>query len=233
MMSEMKVIQNKKFEDFYDADSGEIFENIQFEKCDFNYCNISQTENPYYRTTIKNIVMKKCSLTSCSIGSAIVEDCLFDNNRNNGLLQIRGALFNQVKIKGKIGRLMIRNEILSNNKEVVEAFKLENKEYYASIDWALDISEAEPLELDIKGIPCDLIKINPSTQAIVRKKNVPKEWKEIKFNDGVIKIILMRLMEESEYEDIVIVAPNRDKKSFNNMRKDIELLRKLGIADRK
>lgn len=226
----MKELSKEKFEEFYDGDSGEVFGELVFNKCEFSYCNLSQTKNPFNRTTVRNILLKNCVATQSSIGCAALENVTVDGLRMNGLLQIWGAVFSQVRLVGKLGKIMITNGVAGTDEEVSSAFLEENKAYYSSVDWALDISEGEFLELDIRGIPSDLIKIDSSTQAILRKKNVPDNWREIELNNPRTKLRLKKLVEWG-WDDCVYVAPKRDKKNFESMLQDVKLLRELGIAD--
>ena len=106
--------------------------------------------------------------------------------------------------------------------------------FYAATDWALDISEAEVLELEIEGVPADLIRRDPATQAIVRRGTVAgTSWQHAvpAWNEHWSTVIEMALDEESD-DDIVLVAQKAAKrKKFQTLVDGIENLRDLGIAE--
>ncbi len=225
----MKEYKNEIFEEFYDENSNEIFENISFQKCQFNYCEISQADNPFYRTTVKNINLFDCSLKGGSIGCSIIQEVTINNLKNTGLFQTWGAVFNQVILKGRIGKIMITNSINNSDPDIEKAFEEENKQFYSTIDWALDISMGEFIELDIRGIPADLIKINRENQAIIRKVNIPENLGDLNFKSRITPITLGRVL-RMNMDDYVYVAPKRSKE-YENILEDIHILRKNGIAD--
>ena len=107
--------------------------------------------------------------------------------------------------------------------------------FYAATDWALYISRAEVLELEIEGVPADLIRRDPATQAIVRRRTVAgTSWQDTipPWNEHWSAVIEMALDEESD-DDIVLVAPKAaKKKKFQRLLDGIENLRDLGIAER-
>lgn len=216
------------FEEFYDEDSREVFEDILFERCQFNYCNLSQTENPFNRTTLRNIIMKNCTSRGGSLGCAILDEITVENFANTGLLQTWGAVFKHVTLKGRLGRVMLTNSFKNSDSNVELAFQEENKEFYSNIDWALDISEGEFVEIDMRGIPSELIRLDLGTQAIIKRDNIPEDWRKIKFNSRVTPTILGAIL-QLNLLDYVYVAPKRAK-DFDIRLKDLKILRETGIA---
>jgi len=226
----MIEFKNKTYEEFFDEDSSEFYENISFIKCQFNYCDISQMDNPKFRSTIKNVILKNCSSKGGSIGCSVLDNVIIENFKNSGLIQTWGAVFKHVVMKGKLGKIMITDSYNSNNPYIDKAFEEENKLFYSNIDWALDISEGEFIELDIRGIPSNLIKIDNKTQGIIQKDNIPDNWRNINFNDRVTKAAIDIIL-ELNLSDYVYVAPKRAK-NFDAMIKDLETLREYGIVDK-
>ncbi len=105
-----------------------------------------------------------------------------------------------------------------------------NAAYYESVDWALDISRAESVELQLRGIPAELIRRDPETQVVVtRKAAMAGEWRELKsVQDSVYCFSLDRMLKQGA-EDIVLVADKRAR-DFKQSYAAIHDLRAAGIA---
>src|SRR5713226_8480986 len=153
-----KVFENQTFERFYDQDSSKTFADLEFRKCRFSNCAISIIRNPALRSTVRNVKLIDCEmLVACALQAAIVEDVLVDGLKTPHPVHTWGAVFKHVTLRGKIGRVMTSPRVLISRDEpdVERAFAEANAAYYATVDWALDIREAEVQEIDIRGVPGD------------------------------------------------------------------------------
>lgn len=227
----MKEIQNESFTYFFDEDSSATFEDIEFRNCSFENCYISQNTSPLSRTLVRNVNLIDCVSKNCDTGTAILENIIINNLRTPGLIKISGSVFNRVVLKGKIGQIMIKNKVSSMyDDDEADAFLKENKDYYSKIDWALDISDAEFIECDIRDIPSELIKRDPKTQKVVYRKKVEGiNLKKIKLNRRYFLIAIQNMLEFG-YDDTVLVAP-KQAKDFSELLEDLQLLDELGITD--
>ncbi len=64
--------------------------------------------------------------------------------------------------------------------EEQRAFDLANEDYYATVDWALDISEGEFEECELQRIAAHLIRRDPQTQVVVRReKAMQGKWRDL------------------------------------------------------
>lgn len=232
----MKKIKGQIFEQLIDRNSGNIFEDIEFEECTFINCALSVTENAQNRSTVKNINLKNCTVKRCSIYSAIIEEVTIDNLPKSTFLQCWGTLFKHVKIKGKVNRLMLSPLVFpgSLSSEKQRIFDNQAREYYTTVDWALDISEAEFPECDIRSVPAALIIRDPETQFIIRReKLLDGKWKQIDLSDTywgtAIELFLGRDYEGFS-EDLLLVAPKAHK-NFKKYFEKLQILAKEGIAE--
>lgn len=233
----MQIFQDQTFHRFVDDDSAALFSDIEFRRCHFKGCLVSITNKPNLRSTIRNVSVIDCTENGGSIGTAIVEDVLVQHLKAPGLFQTFGAVFNRVVLHGRFERLMITNDVLpsvlmdeEDRQREIDAFRLANAEYYRNVDWALDISQGEFKEFEIRGIPSWLIRRDPETQVVVTKKRLLEgdDWRELAF-DGPWHVGFHLLL-DSPCEDTIVIAPKRHRK-FPLYMADLELLREAGIAE--
>jgi hypothetical protein len=110
------------------------------------------------------------------------------------------------------------------------AFDEANAEYYRHVDWALDISEGEFKDLELRGVPARLIRRDPETQVLItRKVALQGPWRDLDFRSNVTPACISLFLGRDE-PDYVLVAPKRSRR-FRDCVADIELLRKAGIAE--
>lgn len=227
----MRVYNNALIEDFIDEDSSEIYENMQFTRCTFDGCLVSQTNNPLYRSVMRNMTFNNCLLyRNCNTGCGILENITIENLRTNGLIRIQSSVFKHVTIKGNIGKIMINNLHWSFDDLVLKSFERENEEYYRKVDWALDISEAKFLEVDIRGIPAHLIKRDLRTQKIItRDKALTIDWDKVKLKNRIFAISISSFLDRED-KDLILIAPKRSNK-FEDLVYDLRILEEAGYLE--
>lgn len=105
-----------------------------------------------------------------------------------------------------------------------------NREYYKTIDWALDISKAEFIESDFRGIPSKLIRHDPETQIVVtRKKALEGEWRKLDLSATYWPAYLEYIIKHNE-EDVMMAAPKAHPR-FWALLDGLKKLREAGIAE--
>jgi hypothetical protein len=162
----------------------------------------------------------------------IVEDVVVDHLRIENELHTWGAVFRHVTLRGRIGRVMIRTfvSLTLEPPEKLRPLNEANAEYYRTVDWALDISQAEFADCDIRGIPARLIRRDPETQVVVtREKAVEGAWKELDLSRTHWQVALDFMLNRGD-GDVVLVAPKRSRR-FKELLAGLELLRKAGVAE--
>jgi hypothetical protein len=224
--------ENREYSCFYDRGSGRTFSDIEFYRCHFVSCAISLTLDPRRRSTLRNIKFIQCEQHGCALESAIVENVIVDGLITNGILRACAAVFKHVIFRGKIERIMI-SPIIAPGKATPDqqkAFNEANKLYYSTIDWALDIREAEFIECDIRGIPARLIKRDPETQVIVKRESALQgKWHELDLSGTYWPASLELFLKRGE-KDLVLVAPKRHPK-YKIYLNGLNLLRDAGVAE--
>lgn len=228
----MRIFEKREFAGVHDRDSGRTFSDTEFRLCSFQNSGISITLDPRLRSTVRGMRFIGCEQRGCSLWTAVIEDVLVDGFRTNGLFQTWGAVFKHVTLRGKIGRLMISPAVApgSATQRQQNAFDEANAAYYAGVDWALDVSEAEFEEVDIRRVPARLIRRDPKTQVVVtRERAMEGRWRELDLSKtdwaGWIDLFL-----RDGDPDLVLVAPKRDRK-YRDLVDGLKALRDAGVAE--
>jgi hypothetical protein len=228
----MRVFEKEEFTSFHDR-GGNVYEDLHFKRCAFVSSAVSITEEPANRTTVRNVTLERCRVVGSSLHCAVVQDVLVDGLETSDLHQAWGALFKHVTLRGKIGRLMVTPLVGPRHLHtpVQEAFDKERDAYYRDVDWALDISEAEAVELELAGIPARLIRRDSETQAVVtRQAALPGEWRDLEHVQGTELGLGIQELLKWGADDIVLVAHKRSR-NFKQLLAGIEELRAAGVAE--
>lgn len=230
-----RVFENQTFRRFYEDGCGAVYSDFVFRRCTFDSCGISITRNPKLRTTVRNVqlidsVRKR---DPAGFGCAIVENCLVENLRVEALLQTWGAVFKHVTFKGRIGRIMLSTCLCptsTTTDAMQRAFEQANAAYYASGDWALDISKAECEECEIRGIPAHLIRRDAETQVIITRESAMRgDWRKLDLEKTYWRAGIEFMLERGD-PDVVLVAPKRAR-DFKHLLRGLQLLREAGVAE--
>lgn len=229
----MQIVAGQKFQNKRDRGSKLELSDLELRDCMFEGCSFGVTRDPKQRSTLRNARIINCSQQGCSVGPAIFENVLVDGLKTNGqLLQIWGAAFQHVTIQGKIERMMLSPSVVLTEPDspINKAFVRLNAEYYAGVDWALDITKAEAKELEIQGIPAKLIRRDPETQVVVRAENAIKNhFDELDYGKSHWKFSIQFMLNRGE-SDVVLVAPKKNPK-FKTLVAGLQMLRETGIAE--
>jgi hypothetical protein len=227
-----RIFENEQFTAFHDR-GGNVYENLHFRKCTFISSSVSITYDPANRTTVRNVTLERCRVVGSSLRCAVVEDVLVDGLQTSDLHHAWGALFKHVTLRGKVGRLLVTELVGPHllHTPLQEAFDRQREAYYRDVDWALDISEIEAVELALEGIPARLIRRDPETQAVVtRQAALSGEWRELRRVQETALGLMIQDMLGRGYDDTVLVAERRAR-DFKQVLAGIEELRAAGVAE--
>jgi hypothetical protein len=231
----MITFDRQSFHHLFDQDSARLFEDMVFKRCYFGGCGLSITRSPALRSTVRNISVISCEQRGSLIYGAVFDTVIVDGLKTNGLLQTWAAVFKHVTLRGKIGRVMLSNTVAPGVHgfapvEEQEAFDKANSEFYASVDWALDLTEAEFDECDLRGVPGGLIRRDRATQVLVtRKAAISGRWRNVDLSKTYWPTALEFFI-ESGAPEIVLVAPKRNRK-FQILLEGLQKLRDSGVAE--
>lgn len=229
--------EKQEINDYHDPDRIMTVSDLEFVKCKISSSGFGFRHSPDFsqRSSAKNIRLIGCQVRKCLIGPALLEDVHIEN-LNSDMIIVWGALFKHVTIKGRCDKLMIhgitgRGDIEVGGKGVLP-YRALCDEFYESVDWALDISEAEFDDFSIctRGVPSRLVRRDSETQAVVRRQQaLSGKWRGMRLS-GLTQILFEDFMRD-ELDSFILVAPKRHKRDFENVLADIRRLREAGIAE--
>ncbi len=224
-------VTGQRFEMLSDHELGPRLCDVVLEDCVFMACHYGNTaKSPADRRCVQNVDVVNCRTTSnCSLGPVVLESVSVNGLKTGGVCIAWGAVYRHVTLAGRCGKLFL-NQPRPGEKE--GAFLKANEKFYGGIDWALDISAGQFEELDIRGIPADLIRRDPETQVVVRLdrvKMLQAEWQKLDL-EGTPWAVSLSNMIQLGLKDKVLVAPTA-RKDASRWLKGLHLLRAAGVAD--
>ena len=236
-----QIFENRTFEFFADWAGGKVFSDIEFVNCQFIRCQFSSVNFDEIgkrgfvalRSIARGITIINATVEGVTfIGPGIVEDSVIDGLKVSNHIQTIGTAFKHVVVRGVIDKFMLTPHVDTFGEQPLlqRAFDDANRDYYKNVDWALDISEAEFKECDIRAIPSSLIKRDAETQVVLtREKAMEGGWREVDLSGtywaGAIKLFL-----EDGYQDRLLVAPKKGR-NFKKLLEGINRLRNAGIVE--
>jgi hypothetical protein len=216
--------------------SGGTFEHLEFRDCFFNNCSVSRTTEVERRTVVRNISVTDCREMGCQVGPVILEDVTVHNLLIADLLILWCPAFKHVTLKGRLGSIKV-NDVPDSGPFTREtlgaAFAAAQRDFYAKVDWALDIREADPILLQLEGVPADLVRRNPETQGVVRRKRASKRgWRRKVSKDCDYWLPYIDNLVGSDHPDTVLVTPTRRRSAtVKSILAGLRELRELGVVD--
>jgi hypothetical protein len=228
------IIAGAKFHGLKDLDSGKVIQDLTFERCDFTSSTFSMGGEPMLRSIARRVRLIECRVRASIVGNPILDEVEIQGFETGSKfhLQCGAAVFRHVVLAGKIGRLMITGDANPSRPErIQELFEAANKEFYAKVDWALDISQGEFEEsCCFTSVPYNLVRRDPETQAVIlRKRACELDWKKLPLT-AYWQYCLSRLVSVVKDEAMVFAAAIRGS-GFSDTLKSLQLLRREGIAE--
>ena len=213
------------------GEAGAAYESLAFSRCRFEGCSLGSRDTIDRRSIVRNVSLVDCRVRGCATGPAIFEDVTVSGLVTANLFQLWGPAFRHVVLRGKIGRVMISNihSTLASRPEQ-RAFQQANRDFYADVDWALDIAEAQFEEADLRGVPGELVRRDPDSQVVVRRDRLlDGRWRTLDLRGTWWATSLQGMLDDG-IESEVLVAPTRDP-DFDRLRRGLLILRDEGIAE--
>lgn len=227
-----RLFEDRVFESWQDRDSGRVFADAEFRRCRFVFSSITTTRDPRRRQTVRNVNLVNCLSDACHLGGVILEDLTVEGLRTARVARITTSAFKHVALSGAVDEIMVHPALWPGPASPLQqsAFDEANTRFYANVDWAIDISNAEFIEAEIQGIPARLVRRDPGTQVVVtREKALTGVWKKVDLSGthwaGSIQFLI-----DDGYADKVLIAPRRNP-HFEVLRAGLMRLRAAGVAE--
>jgi hypothetical protein len=217
--------------------TGALLEDLDLVRCTVRGGGLgNKARTPAERTIVRRVRATAC-IVSVRIGPVLFEDVEIDGLRTVGNpVWVRAGLFHHVVLKGKIGSLSLTNVrrlVITPTVEIEQeqaAFDASAMKFYASMDWAIDISEARFRELDWRlNVPARLVRRDPVTQIVVtRERALEGTWRKIPLHPTLS--ISLDMFVRSEHLDTILIAA-KAASYYKDQLDGIQRLRDAGIAE--
>jgi hypothetical protein len=217
---------------------GAVYEDLVLNRCTFVACSLGEAPwDPLRRTIVRRVRASKCKIDGGpNVGPVIFEDVIVSDLRWSGAFAgwFMGTLFKHVVFSGKWGSLVLDNDVsgpMSWSPDRQAPFDEHAREFYSTVDWALDISAARFRDFDWRlNIPSRLVRRDPVTQVVVkRERALEGAWRKIPLH-GTIAIALDNFVNYSAYSEKILVAC-RAASAFKQELESIQALRDAGIVE--
>ena len=215
----------------FDDPIGAVHEDLEFVQCKVDGGALGdRARRPEDRTVVRRVKATKCAV-SVSVGPVMLDDVEIADLRTGSALWVKGAVFRHVTLSGKIGSLVLTNHRWAlPEADEQAAFDASAKDFYTTVDWALDISQAQFASLDWRlSIPARLVRRDPETQVVVKRERVLEEkWRKVPLH-MIVAIALENFLQFGHPE--MILAASKASKRFKEEMESIEALRQAGIIE--
>ncbi len=162
------------------------------------------------RSVIRDVSIHKCAHWACSAYGTLFEDVSVADIRGGGRAMsfLWGCVFSRVTLRGWISGVLVRWQVDSNDLEFSKRFLAKNLAIYRSIEWALDITQAQFSFVEcLYGVPSHLVRINPDRHFVLTRSSAERMLQR----SDVWKICADGLL-ETNMESVVVVVGGRGAK---------------------
>lgn len=199
--------------------------NLRLERCWFDVASFGQRWAPQDPPwSVRDVDVIDCAnKVSCQLFGGVFDEVVVDG-LEGATVWLSGCVFRHVVIRGKCSSIVIRRQVSPGPRRVT-AVDLVEAETYATIDWALDVSELAARDVELLGVPARLVRRDPGTQLVAtleRVRATQAVWRHPAFQDDPWPTMLDRML-ALEVADQVLVTPTRRRSSA----RDVEVLRTL------
>jgi hypothetical protein len=201
------LIEKQSFLNVKSVGSHRTVADLEVVRCEFTGSTLSQFDDPAFSLVVRDVTARRCVVKRSVSSGARFSDVLVDGLVTPSL-QLEGCAFRHVTLRGRIGPLMLVPPNASMPSELQAAFAAGLRDFYAGVDWALDITEAEFEGADLYYLPGDLVRRDPETQFLLRRPAPGADLSGL----PVYAEIAIRRFESTPFDTLVAVAPKKSKK---------------------
>lgn len=228
----MQLIENQTFTMLKDRNAGSTFSDMIFRNCLFDNCSLSSKRSDGRRSEVRNIQIDQCKSIGCQIGPAVFEDVTVTNSTASDLSIFWGSVFRRVTFSGRVSALKINTHVTAlPDAQTQDVYDRSRLEFYEHTDWAIDISNARFTSFDCEGVPARLFRLDLETQGIVRRQNVPSDWRTKFYEANAWGPWVSHLLGSKDENAILATPLTKPKKARDRYLNDLRMLRSLGIVD--
>lgn len=234
----MKEFRSETFSRLFDRGESHRIEDVAFYKCLFENCALSLTEDVTKMSEVRRTEMVDCSIYGCNTGPMVVSEVSISRLKTNDLLILWSPYLDRVVLSGEIGKIKINAEggTWTADDERQRPFDDYRANFYAGVEWALDISNARFKEFDVRGVPGSMIRRDPESQVLITRERALQVatpgWEEQLGPENKLWPFMVKLFLSDGDADTVFVAPlGASKAKRDLLLKGLQELRRIGLAE--
>jgi hypothetical protein len=223
------MIEKRVFDAVKSVGSDRTIEGVELDRCEFRAAHLVQYDDPGMNLVVRNVTLTRCGATGrSSLHGVRLEDVVVDTLTTTPEVWLGSCAFRHVILRGRIGSLMVQPPPFTMDEAQRGAFIDTIVDYYADVDWAIDISEADFTgDVNFFFVPGDLVRRDPETQFLLRRQTLAGA--DLEPFPARARIAAGRF-ELTPFDSIVAIAPKRSK-NFARIRDALEQLRSAGLAE--
>ncbi|KQN19210.1 hypothetical protein ASE86_11840 [Sphingomonas sp. Leaf33] len=234
----MKEFKNETFSRLFDRGERLRIEDMAFHECLFENCALSLTEDVARMSEVRRVEMIDCTINGCDTGPMVVSEVSIFGLKTNDLLIFWSPYLDRVVLSGEIGKMKVNAtagpSTYGNARQ--KPFDDYRANFYAGVEWALDISKARFKDFDIRGVPGRLIRRDPESQILITRERalqVAKPgWEKQLDPANKLWPFMVNLFVGDGDADTVFVAPlGAAKAKRDPLLKGLQELRRIGLAE--
>jgi hypothetical protein len=230
--------QSRHFHRLFDRGDRLRIADAAFRECDFESCAFSLTQDVSTMSEVRRVELDNCSMNGCGTGPLIASEVRVSNLKTNDLLILWCPYLDRVTFSGVIGKLKINATARPStyNNERQKPFEDYRRQFYANVEWALDIRDARFKGFDFRGIPGHLVRRDPESQLLIKRERALEVatpgWEKRLDPSNKLWPFMIRLFLSDGDADTVFVAPlGAAKAKRDPLLKGLQELRRIGLAE--
>jgi hypothetical protein len=229
----MKEFRDREFHRSIDRGGGSATD-CRFINCQFVNSGFSLTSDPDHMSIARHIVLEDCHICNTDVGPSVLEDIEVVDLSTDGIFIAWSPYLRHVTFRGKNGRLKINRSYscVDFDPEIQQRFLTERTRFYEGTDWALDLSEAHFKEVDIVGVPVELIRRDPTRQFVVtRSRALQADWRmKVRSTNDFWVWMIDEFLKDGEPSMLVVSPEEGSKKELAELTWGLNELRDLGVV---
>jgi uncharacterized protein YjbI with pentapeptide repeats len=219
-------IEGASFERLRQYGSGRTFSDFELRRVTFTSSTLAQHDDPSFSLEVRDSTLRNCSFSACAMSGVKLDNVTVDGARFSKST-VSGCVFRHVTLRGKIGQLIFAGPARTLSPEILESFCSAMVDFYADVDWALDIRDAIFTDASIRAVPGELVLRDENRHFLLDRTH--REEVLSRSDVPLLAKVYFRSFDLTPFDSMVAVASQRSK-SYDAQLADLRWLRERGLA---